>query len=79
MTKSLNGSKVISLLKELDRHVAEPCRIIICGGAAAIVGYGMKRFTGDIDILEPFPKRNSLAQSISEGQQIEDPSIDRET
>ena len=45
MTKNLSGSKIISLLKELDRHVTEPCRIIICGGAAAIVGYGMNRFT----------------------------------
>ena len=56
MTKNLNGLKIISLLKDLDRSIAEPCRIVICGGAAAIVGYGIKRITGDIDILEPFPE-----------------------
>jgi hypothetical protein len=65
MTKNLNGSKIISLLKELDRHVAEPCRIIICGGAAAIVWYGMKRFTG-IDILEPFPKSDSFYKALKD-------------
>jgi hypothetical protein len=51
------------LLKGLDNHVAEPCRIIICGEAAAIVGYGMKRLTGDIDTLEPVPKSDSFLQS----------------
>jgi hypothetical protein len=66
MTKNLNGSKIISLLKELDRHVTEPCRIIICGGAAAIVGYGMKRLTGDIDILEPFPKNESFYKAVKD-------------
>jgi hypothetical protein len=66
MTKNLNGSKIISLLKELDRHMAEPCRIIICGGAAAIIGYGMKRLTGDIDILEPFPKRASFYEAVKD-------------
>jgi len=66
MTKNLNGSKIISLLKDLDRHVAEPCRIIICGGAAAIVGYGMKRLTGDIDILEPFPKSDSFYKAVKD-------------
>ena len=66
MTKNLNGSKIISLLKELDRRVAEPCRIIICGGAAAIIGYGMKRLTGDIDILEPFPKNESFYKAVKD-------------
>ncbi len=66
MTKNLNGSKIISLLKDLDRLVAEPCRIIICGGAAAIVGYGMKRLTGDIDILEPFPKSDSFYKAVKD-------------
>ena len=66
MTKNLSGSKIISLLKELDRHVTEPCRIIICGGAAAIVGYGMNRFTGDIDILEPFPKSESFYKAVKD-------------
>lgn len=66
MTKNLNGSKIISLLKELDSHVAEPCRIVICGGAAAIVGYGMKRLTGDIDILEPIPKSESFYKAVKD-------------
>jgi hypothetical protein len=70
MTKNLNGLKIISLLKELDRNVAEPCRIIICGGAAAIVGYGMKRFTGDIDILEPFPKSESFYKAVKDLSKI---------
>jgi hypothetical protein len=70
MTKNLNGLKIISLLKELDRSIAEPCRIIICGGAAAIVGYGMKRFTGDIDILEPQPKSESFYKAVKDLSKI---------
>jgi hypothetical protein len=66
MTKNLNGSRIVALLKELDSHVAEPCRIIICGGAAAIVGYGMKRLTGDIDILEPIPKSESFYKAVKD-------------
>jgi hypothetical protein len=66
MTTNLNGSKIVSLLKALDRSIHEPCKIIICGGAAAIVGYGMKRFTGDIDILEPQPKSESFYKAVKE-------------
>jgi hypothetical protein len=64
MVKNLNGSKILSLLKDLDGSMAESCRIVICGGAAAIVGYGMKRLTGDIDILEPQPKRESFYKAV---------------
>jgi hypothetical protein len=64
MTKNLNGSKILSLLKDLDCNMAESCRIVICGGAAAIVGYGMNRLTGDIDILEPQPKRESFYKAV---------------
>jgi hypothetical protein len=70
MTKNLSGSLIISLLKELDHHVTEPCRIIICGGAAAIVGYGMNRFTGDIDIFEPFPKSESFYKTVKDLSKI---------
>lgn len=66
MAKNLNGLKIISLLKDLDRSIAEPCRIVICGGAAAIVGYGIKRITGDIDILEPFPKSESFYKAVKD-------------
>jgi len=66
MTKNLNGSKIVSLLQVLDRNINEPCRIIICGGAAAIVGYGMKRLTGDIDILEPCPKNESFYKAVKD-------------
>jgi hypothetical protein len=66
MTKNLNGSEIVSLLQDLDRNIAEPCRIIICGGAAAIVGYGMKRLTGDIDILEPCPKSESFYKGVKD-------------
>jgi hypothetical protein len=74
MIQNLNGSKIISLLQELDRNIQEPCRIIICGGAAAIVGYGLKRFTGDIDIFEPFPKSesfNNTVKNISESHGLD--------
>jgi len=66
MPKDFNGSKIVSLLKDLDRNIKEPCRIIICGGAAAIVGYGMKRLTGDIDILEPCPKSESFYKAVKD-------------
>lgn len=64
MEQSFNGNKILSLLKELDREITKPCRIVICGGAAAIIGYGLKRLTGDIDILEPSPKSQEFYQSV---------------
>lgn len=66
MTKNLNGSKIVALLQDLDSRIQEHCRIIICGGAAAIVGYGMKRLTGDIDIFEPCPKSDSFYKSVKD-------------
>jgi len=66
MTQNLNSTKITSLLQELDRHIKTPCKIVICGGAAAIIGYGLKRFTGDIDILEPDPKSESFYKSIKD-------------
>ena len=70
MLKDLNKSRIISLLQELDRNIKEPCRVIICGGAAAIVGYGMKRLTGDIDILEPYPKSESFYRAVKNLSEI---------
>lgn len=66
MNKILNQEKIVSLLKQLDNLINYPCSIVICGGAAAIVGYGLKRLTGDIDILEPFPKHSSFYKSVKE-------------
>ncbi|MBN1982708.1 MAG: hypothetical protein JW795_14335 [Chitinivibrionales bacterium] len=56
MNKNFDQFKILSLLQELDRRLKKTCQIIICGGAAAIIGYGLNRTTGDIDILEPLPK-----------------------
>jgi hypothetical protein len=66
MNKIFNGARIISLLKNLDKRINSPCSIVICGGAAAIVGYGLNRFTGDIDILEPFPKSETFYMSVKE-------------
>ena len=66
MNQNLNDSKIVSLLQELDCQIKEPCRIVICGGAAAIVGYGLERLTGDIDILEPFPKSESFYNTVKD-------------
>ena len=66
MDKILNQEKILSLLRQLDNRIDYPCGIIICGGAAAIVGYGLKRLTGDIDILEPFPKHSSFYKIVKE-------------
>ncbi|MDD5673248.1 MAG: DUF6036 family nucleotidyltransferase [Chitinivibrionales bacterium] len=62
--KSLNSKSIISLLHELDGLLKEPCRIIICGGAAAIVAYGLKRLTGDIDTFEHDPKTTDFFQEV---------------
>jgi len=70
MTKNLNGTEIISLLQHLDHSLNEPCRIIICGGAAAIIGYGLKRFTGDIDIMEPWPKSDSFYRVVRDLSEI---------
>lgn len=64
--RNLNESRIIALLKELDERMEEQCLIVICGGAAAIVGYGMSRLTGDIDILEPHPRLNSFYKAVKE-------------
>lgn len=64
MDKSFNGSKIIALLMELDQNITQPCSVVLCGGAAAIIGYGLKRLTGDIDILEPFPKNRDFYASV---------------
>lgn len=62
--QTLNGDTIVSLLLELDSLVKEPCRIIICGGAAAIVAHGLDRMTGDIDTFEPIPKTHDFYQHI---------------
>lgn len=62
--QTLNGKKIIALLRELDKRINAPCRIIICGGAAAIVAYGLKRLTGDIDTFEPVPKSPDFYKQI---------------
>ena len=64
MDKLFNGSKIISLLMELDQCITQPCSIILCGGAAAIIGYGLRRHTGDIDIFEPTPKNREFYRSV---------------
>ena len=60
----LNGEIIISLLHELDDLANEPCRIIICGGACAIVAHGLNRLTGDIDIFEPIPKTHDFYKHL---------------
>jgi hypothetical protein len=66
MNKDLNQSRIIMLLQDLDKEIKEHCRIVICGGAAAIVGYGLKRATGDIDIFEPIPKSSGFYNAVSQ-------------
>jgi hypothetical protein len=64
MNKNLNKTIIISLLHKLDALTQVPCRIIIGGGAAAIIGYGLNRVTGDIDIFEPIPKNSEIYSNI---------------
>jgi hypothetical protein len=64
--KVLNESKILYLLRDLDKRLDQPCSIVICGGAAAIVAHGLKRFTGDIDIFEPNPKSKSFYNSVND-------------
>jgi hypothetical protein len=78
MKQQLDESQIVSILKELDSRLDEHFKIIICGGAAAIVGYGLKRFTGDIDIMEPSPKTEeffSTVRKILEGRGLDPTSI----
>jgi hypothetical protein len=65
----LDGEKILSLLHELDTLIDEPCRIIICGGAAAIVAHGLKRLTGDINSFEPIPKAQDFYAKIKKIQE----------
>jgi hypothetical protein len=66
MNKNLTQSRIVSLLQDLDKQIKERCRIVVCGGAAAIVGYGLKRATGDIDIFEPVPKHAGFYRAVSQ-------------
>lgn len=64
MNKRFDEKEIIRLLHELDNHIDEPCKIIICGGAAIIAGFGIERTTGDIDVLEVKPKNKSFFDSV---------------
>lgn len=70
MNRELNGSKILKLLKDFDDQIKEPCKIIVCGGAAAIIGFGLNRHTGDIDILEPKPKSDSFNNVVKNFSEI---------
>lgn len=62
----MDSNKIVSLLNDLDNLVNEHFRIIICGGAAAIIAHGLKRLTGDIDTFEPIPKSHSFYNKIKQ-------------
>jgi len=48
----LSKKEIVRILQEWDKTLDRPCHVVICGGAAAIVKYGVDRSTGDIDVLE---------------------------
>jgi hypothetical protein len=64
MNKKFDEKEIIRLLHELDDYIDEPCKIVICGGAAIIAGFGVERTTGDIDALVVDPKNKSFSESV---------------
>lgn len=50
--KRFGQNELSKFLESLDRHLEQPREIILIGGAAASLGYGINRTTSDIDILE---------------------------
>jgi hypothetical protein len=66
MNKKFDEKEIIRLLHELDDYIDEPCKIIICGGAAIIAGFGVERTTGDIDALVVDPKNKSFFESVKQ-------------
>ena len=64
MNKRFDEKEIIRLLHEFDNNIDESCKIIICGGAAIIAGFGIPRTTGDIDVLVVEPKNKSFFESV---------------
>jgi hypothetical protein len=62
----LSRSEIVRILQEWDKTLDRPYHIVICGGAAAIVKYGVDRSTGDIDILDEDFDVETFNKSIEE-------------
>lgn len=49
---AVGKKEIYEHLNALDRNLDRPQHIIICGGAAVVAKYGIRRHTDDIDILD---------------------------
>ncbi len=51
MSSNLGRDEMLAMLHELDAALEGPLGIVICGGAAAILSYGLRRQSLDVDVL----------------------------
>lgn len=48
--RRFRASELKRFLRAVDRNLSSPFRLVIIGGSAALLGYGVNRITQDIDI-----------------------------
>ena len=51
MTRLFGPDEFVRFLQAVDRHLSKPRRIVVIGGAAAALAYGISRVTRDIDTI----------------------------
>lgn len=62
---------VTRILTVLDRHVTGRCELRLLGGAALILGYGLRRATEDVDLLIDDAEAMFLAEHRQLGAALE--------
>lgn len=60
--KTMGRKELLDLLKEIDTRLDKPYTIIVCGGAAAILNYGLLRNTMDVDLLGTTPPSDKIRE-----------------
>jgi hypothetical protein len=63
--KTFGREELLAFLQEIDELLAEPVAIEIIGGAAALLAYGARRPTKDIDSGQPRSGRSCTFRSTA--------------
>ncbi len=58
--------EILKLLKLLDQKLAQPERLVLCGGMAVALAFGGKRQTYDLDVIGPLPLSQDLRSKVIE-------------
>ena len=66
--RNYNDAQLSAFLREVDRHLEDPCSAVVIGGAVLSLAYAVKYATRDIDVLSaeaPFWDAVRLARETS--------------